>query len=79
VPRPAPLITGPTSGIGGYARDGYDLVLVARDVDRLKQLSGKVISIPGIQYKAIATAARMIPRGLGRAATKRFGSGSGRT
>jgi short-subunit dehydrogenase len=84
VPRPVALITGPTSGIGGgyarrYARDGYDLVLVARDVDRLKQLAGEVISIPGIQYKAIATAARMIPRGLGRAATKRFGGGSGRT
>jgi hypothetical protein len=45
----------------------------------LKQLAGKVINIPGIQYKAIATAARMIPRGLGRAATKRFGGGSGRT
>jgi uncharacterized protein len=41
--------------------------------------SGKVISIPGLQYKAIATTGRMIPRNLMRALTKRVGGGSGRT
>lgn len=40
---------------------------------------GKVISIPGLQYKAIIAAERMIPRTLMRAVTKRVGGGRGRT
>jgi uncharacterized protein len=40
---------------------------------------GKVIIIPGMQYKAITTAGRMVPRNLARAATNVFGRGRGRT
>jgi short-subunit dehydrogenase len=40
---------------------------------------GKVISIPGVQYKAIIAAERLMPRTLMRAVTKRIGSGRGRT
>jgi uncharacterized protein len=40
---------------------------------------GKVLIIPGVQYKAITTAGRMVPRNLARAATNVFGRGRGRT
>ncbi len=40
---------------------------------------GKVVIIPGFQYKALTTATRMMPRSLARAATKAFGRGRGRT
>jgi uncharacterized protein len=40
---------------------------------------GKVVSIPGMQYKAITTFGRMVPRNLARAATRTFGRGRGRT
>ena len=40
---------------------------------------GTVVVIPGLQYKVLSSAGRVIPRGLIRAFTKRMGRGRGRT
>jgi uncharacterized protein len=40
---------------------------------------GKVISVPGWQYKIITSASKLVPRGLARRVTKVVGRGRGRT
>ncbi len=40
---------------------------------------GSVVIIPGVQYKALTTAGRMVPRNLVRAMNKVVGKGRGRT
>ncbi len=40
---------------------------------------GRVLSVPGLQYKALATAARLIPRSLARRTASGVGSARGRT
>ncbi len=40
---------------------------------------GKVVIIPGLQYKALTTAARMVPRNVVRFMAKAVGQGRGRT
>ncbi len=56
--RPVALITGPTSGLGeGYARrfarDGHDLVLVARDVERLGAFADELRATHGVDVEVL--------------------------
>ena len=56
---PTALITGPTSGIGrgfaeAFARKGFDLVLVARDQERLVALRDELTGSYGVGCEVIA-------------------------
>ncbi|MDQ4085065.1 MAG: SDR family NAD(P)-dependent oxidoreductase [Actinomycetota bacterium] len=55
---PTALVTGPTAGIGrafadAYARRGFDLVLVSRDVDRLERVADEVSGAYGVRCEVL--------------------------
>lgn len=72
-----------------HQRAGIDMSstpdLLWLDVDEVVRTSladldkGKVRSIPGVQYKVLATAGRLVPQNLVRKLTNTFGNGRGRT
>jgi short-subunit dehydrogenase len=68
----------------GIDMDGTPSVLWLNVADVVRDCiadvaKGQVVIVPGLQYKALTTAGRMVPRSLVRAATKLVGRGRGRT
>lgn len=58
--RPVALVTGPTSGLGAgfakkYASIGYDLVLVARDEVRLRDLASELSAMFGTESEILVS------------------------
>lgn len=58
-PRPIALVTGASAGLGRtfatqLAREGYDLVLVARDGERLRELSTDLMRQNGAQCEVLS-------------------------
>ena len=56
--RPCALITGASGGLGlafaeRLAHDGYDLILVARRMDRLREIAGRLQQAHGVQVAVI--------------------------